>query len=211
MVAPSPILYAPSSFNSFLNGGYESQLINQRGGEKMKKKILGIFVTVLALAMFAVPVMAKQEGTPVTYYDYWGPLGFLEQTYDKIHVSGTGSDSAVEHSHSSQSIVKSYLESEIYADEGLTELLFYSVRHGKVTTDSRTLQQIWHFRYVWTCADDPESGFKGSLNGKGVYQGMGMGFDFSLSGVFNGFGEYKGQKILMQYSTAEGHTGILVS
>lgn len=140
-----------------------------------------------------------------------GPLGFLEQTYPQIVISGAGSDSAIEHSSSSQSLVKSYLESEIYADEEMTELLFYSVRHGKVTTDSTTLKQIWHFRYVWTCATDPESGFKGSLNGEGVYQGMGMGFVFSVSGVFNGFGEYKGQKILMEYSPAKGHTGILIT
>ena len=43
------------------------------------KKILGIAVVFMAFAMFAVPVMAKQEGTEVTYYDFWGHLVFLSR------------------------------------------------------------------------------------------------------------------------------------
>ena len=166
----------------------------------MNKKILGIFVTVIALAMFAVPVMAEQTGTEVTYYPYY-PMGSM--TYPKILFCG----------ESGNTLIKSYVEGVIYADEEMTTPLFEYVQEGKVTTNGKTWNQVWHFRHVWTKIDDPDSGFKGSLNGKGVYFGPGVfpPSDFAVSGVLNGFGECKGQKILLEFSWSQGMTGILVT
>ena len=165
----------------------------------MKKKIFGIFVAALALAMFAVPVMAKQAGTPVTYYSPEPPIGM---TYPKILFCGD----------SGNNLIKSHYEATIFADLAKTIPLFDFVQDGKVRTQS-TGDQVWHFKQVWTKIGDPASGFEGSLNGKGHY--IGAGFppsEFTVSGILNGFGEYSGQKLILEYSWSDMCiTGILVT
>ena len=82
--------------------------------------------------------------------------------------------------------------------------LFDFVQDGKVTTRS-THEQVWHFQQVWTKIGDPNSGFKGSLNGKGYYIDSGVypPSEFTVSGILNGFGEYNGQKLYLEYSWSD--------
>jgi len=166
----------------------------------MNKKILGIFVAVLALAMFAVPVMAKPEGTQVQYQGWWT----IDQTYPKILFCGK----------SDNTLIKSYVEGQII-NLATMQIEFDFVQEGKVTTNPDNGKQVWHFKHVWTKVGDSDSGFEGSLNGKGTFISMGT-YIFSLSGVLNGFGDCRGQKILLEFwldsrIPAGGLEGILVA
>ena len=165
----------------------------------MNKRILGIFVTVLALAMFAVPVMAKPTETEVTYIGQWT----MDMIYPKIVLCG----------ESGNSLVKSYVEGEIINLATMQHEFDY-VQEGKVTTNGKTLIMEWHFKQLWTKVGDPDSGFKGTLNGKGSYLPGNMPpYTFDVSGVLNGFGELNGQKLIVEVGAATGWTikGILVT
>jgi hypothetical protein len=169
----------------------------------MKKKIFGIFVAALALAMlalFVVPVMAKQAGTEVTYYSLVPPTGM---TYPKVLFCGD----------SGNNLIKSHYEGTIFADQTKTIPLFDFVQDGKVRTQS-TGDQVWHFKQVWTKIGDPDSGFEGSLNGKGylIDPNAFPPSEYTVSGILNGFGEYNGQKLVLEYSWSDFCiSGILVT
>jgi len=162
----------------------------------MKKKILRIVVTVLALAMFAVPVMATPAGDEVTYYvlQEW-------DTYHKILFCG----------ESGNSLVKSDRGGYIMNEAKDTNLFVWN-QFGSVTTSHKGTQ-VWHLKQLWTVVGDETSGFKGSLNGKGAYVPLGIPpYEFTISGVLNGFGDLQGQKLIVEFTSSDLKiAGILVT
>lgn len=163
----------------------------------MNKKILGVFVGLLVVIVFAVPALATSAGTSVTYY-----TGGLWATYPKIVFCG----------ESGNSLVKSNRGGFIMNEAKDTNLFVWN-QFGSVMTSSKDGTQVWHLKQLWTVVNDETSGFQGSLNGKGVYDSSNIPpYDFTVSGVLTGFGDLQGQKLFVEYASSGGKiTGILAT
>jgi len=159
--------------------GTNLRINHQGGGEKMNKRIFGVFFSLVVVAMFIVPVMAKTE---------------TEVTYTKERVGPM----KIEHLSSGESHVFHILRSEqsgfIYeGDEPVGDPVYSFTAVGKNMINRKQDIQIWHFDYVWTSTEDENSGFKGRLNGNAGADSL-----FTVQGVLQGFGELKGQKLVVK-------------
>ena len=146
----------------------------------MNKKVLGIFVSLLVMAMFAVPVMAKPTETEVTYTKK--RIGAMAMEW---RMAGK---SPIFH------VVRSEQSGFVYEGaEAVGDPVFSYTAIGKMHSNPSSLKQIWHFDYMWTSIADADSGYKGRLNGQAI-----GGPYFIVSGVMQGFGDFKGQKLVVE-------------
>jgi len=146
----------------------------------MKKKILGTALVLTFLAILVIPVMAKSTETPVTYTKQRvGPMVVEWRMAGK---------SPIFH------VVRSEQSGLVYeGDEAVGVPMFSYTAIGKMHTIPASGKQIWHFDYVWTSIDDVDSGFEGRLNGQAVGNPL-----FTVSGILNGFGDFKGEKLVVE-------------
>lgn len=147
----------------------------------MKKRVFGVFFSLVVVAMFIVPAIAKPTGTEITYTKQLeGPM-VVDWRY--------AGESTVFH------VSRSEQSGYVYeGDEAVGDPVFSYTAIGKMhTIPDPSTKQIWHFDYVWTCIGDEDSGFKGRLNGQAMENDM-----FVVSGVLQGFGTLKGQKLVVE-------------
>jgi len=147
----------------------------------MNKKILGIFVSLLVVTMFTVPAIAKPTEIEVTYTKKRiGPMVVEWKDAGPIfHVVKSEQSGVI------------YEGDQDLGDPTLASFTFTAI--GKMHNNPSSLKQVWHFDYVWTSVDDPDSGFKGRLNGYAGDDSL-----FTVQGVLQGFGELKGQKLVVE-------------
>ena len=146
----------------------------------MKKKILGVLVGLLVLATFAVPVMAKTE-TPVTYTKVCTGM-----TVDWMYAGKSG----IFHVLRSEQAGVVYEGDQNLGDPSLASFTYTMI--GKMMANPYEEKQIWHFDAVWT-STTVNGGFKGKLNGQAGADSL-----FTVQGVLQGFGELKGQKLVVE-------------
>jgi len=145
----------------------------------VNKKILGIFVTVLALVIFAVPVMAKPTQTPIEYFKE------VEEVISVV--GGTAGESDVYH------IKVSERRGSIYEGTDNTgEKLFTFTQWGSCTMNRKQGRAEWHVYMIWV-STTADGGFKGKLNGINPVSSV-----YTVSGVLNGYGELEGQKLTIE-------------
>jgi hypothetical protein len=150
----------------------------------MKKKIFGIFVAALALAMFAIPVMAKTE-TPIQYYKWVENIESTEWRW--VAPDRMGGESII------MMVTESIRTGSIYDGTDTSgEKLFTFTQNGFNMVNMKQGKQEWHFDVEWT-STTVDGGFKGRLNGEGI-----GGPQFRVQGVLQGFGEFKGQKLTIE-------------
>lgn len=145
----------------------------------MNKKILGLLVSLVAIAMLSVPALAKTSETQVTYTKVRiGPMA--------VEYKNAGPIFHVTKSEQSGVIYEGNIE-----DPTLASFTYTAI--GKMHSNPASLRAIWHFDYVWTSVTDANSGFKGRLNG----YAPGTPF-FVVQGVLQGFGNFKGQQLVVK-------------
>jgi hypothetical protein len=159
----------------------------EKGGERLKKKILIMAFALMFVAMLATPVLAAKP----TYPDIM---------YTKVRV---GSMALVRmmiptgESHIWQ-ILRTEQSGLIYegnvtgvADPGDPAYNYTAI--GKMMYNRKQSRQVWHFDYVWTVIGDENSGFKGRVNGQAIDSTR-----FIVTGILQGFGALKGQKLVVE-------------
>jgi hypothetical protein len=150
----------------------------------MKKKILGVFVGLLVLATFAVPVMAKTE-TPIHYYKWVEVVVSTEWRW--VAPDRMGGESII------MMVTESTRTGSIYdgTDTSGTKLFTFTQTGNNMVNMKQGLQR-WHFDVEWI-STTVDGGFKGRLNGEGI-----GGPQFRVQGVLQGFGEFEGQKLTIE-------------
>ncbi|MFC1487981.1 hypothetical protein ACFLRN_09900 [Thermoproteota archaeon] len=152
----------------------------------MNKKILGIFIAVLAVALFTLPVMAKPTDAPVSYD--------IKQTgMDPVDWNFVGKDHS-EPMTGSVFIVKESVRRGIINVTGTETIVFNYVQTGSMKYNINTGKQVWRLKHVWT-STTVDGGFKGTLNGE-----AGRDSQFIVSGNLLGFGDLNGQKLIVEFS-----------
>jgi hypothetical protein len=76
--------------------------------------------------------------------------------------------------------------------------LFTFTQVGSAIMNWKQGKTEWHFYHVWTSTTD-DGGFRGKLNGDAftvANGGLGMGW-YVVSGVLQGYGDFKGQKLVI--------------
>ena len=146
----------------------------------MKKKFLGVLVSLIVISMFTVPAFAKPTETEITYTKKRvGPMALEWMMAGKSHIFH---------------VVKSEQSGFIYVgDEAVGDPVFEYTAIGKMHTNSKSGIQPWHFDYVWTSIAKPDSGFEGRLNGLAIGNSM-----FIVSGILHGFGDFEGEKLVVE-------------
>ncbi len=146
----------------------------------MNKKIFGLLVGLLVLVMLSVPVLAKTSETEITYTKVRvGPMAVeWKQAGPIFHVVKSEQSGVI------------YLGDQDLGDPELASFTYTAT--GKMHNNPAILRQVWHFDYVWTSIAVADSGFKGRLNGDAVGNGL-----FTIQGILQGFGEFKGQKLVV--------------
>ncbi len=145
----------------------------------MNKKILGVFVALFVLAMFAVPVIAKPTITPIEYF---------REVEEVVNTIGRPSGES-----SVYVIIESIRIGSIYEGTDNTGTkLFTFTQWGSCMMDMKQGKSVWHFYTIWV-STTVDGGFKGKLNGLNPLTGA-----YTVSGVLNGYGEFIGQKLTIQ-------------
>jgi hypothetical protein len=149
----------------------------------MKNKILAIFVGFLVISMFAIPVMAAPTTENIEYFR-------------KVEISDPYSGRMSGESHV-YVLHESVRHGSIYVDGDDTTgtKIFTFTQWGKLMMYFKQGKAIWKFYMVWTSTSDPDSGFKGKLNGDAVAPLYGW---YTVSGVLQGYGDLQGQKLIVE-------------
>ena len=154
----------------------------------MNKKLV-VFVGLLVITLLTIPVMAKKPvAEEITYFRK------VEVTVNtEGHGTGSGNSNYV--------VTNSTRTGSIYDGTDVTGTkIFDFTQYGSCQMNLIQGYANWHFTHVWTIPGDPDSGFKGRLNGKAASTangGLGYGW-YEVSGVLHGFGECIGQKLVIQ-------------
>ena len=166
----------------------------------MRKKIIMLIITLLAIVMFAVPLAqaAKPTETPITYF----------REVETV-ISMEGGMSGESHMY----IVKESIRiGSIYEGTDNTGTkLFTFTQWGSAMMNWKQGKTIWHFYMVWT-STTADGGFKGKLNGDAFTPTMGW---YTVSGVLQGYGEFEGQKLVVEMARTPPNdaliTGVLIT
>lgn len=165
--------------------GFQIPTLPSEGGEKMEKKILGAFVGLLAISIFFVPVIAKTQ-TPITYTKQADYLIPDFRSVGKNHDDGLTAGSVYQ-------ILNSEQAGSIWEGGSTTgDPAFTYFTMGKMIFNFVSGKAVWQFDTEWTSATEI-GGFEGVLNGESGPDGV-----FIVQGVLQGFGYFKGQKLVVQ-------------
>jgi hypothetical protein len=147
----------------------------------MKKKILFVFVSLLTLAIFALPVMAAQPTeTSITYFKQTESVLSTDWRYageSNIFI-----------------VTESIRTGSIYQGSSSGPKLFDFYQIGKMKANPAVGKQVWHFDVIYTSITG-DGGFEGMLNGQADSSNPNM---YTVHGVLQGFGTLKGQRLVVE-------------
>jgi hypothetical protein len=156
------------------------------GGENMKKKILMITVTLLAISIFAFPLTYATQPT-VKSIEYFRNVENRISTDWRF--SGKSQFMVI--------VKESVRTGSIYEGTDVSGTkLFDFTQWGSCEQNYKLGKAQWHFYMDWI--KDSDSGFRGKLNGDAsgsTYMEMET---YTVSGVLQGYGEFKGQKLMIE-------------
>ncbi len=164
------------------------------GGERVNRKVMGIFVALMATAILATPVLAKTEKVSAsmtlaypTYGD--GKTRFIpnEDTFHNIHFLGT------------TPFVFEVLELKI-GDSTHTGVLSAVLSDMVVL---KTQVDNCHFKAVLTLDQNEDNGFAGNIQTK-FTNILNENFWETDRAVLQGFGDYKEQTMVLSYDGPGG-------
>ena len=159
----------------------------------MNKKILFVFVGLLALCFFSLPVIATQPTeTPITYFKKTDNVISTEWRYaGESHIF---------------IVMESIRTGSIYQGSSSSgPKLFDFHQVGKMMANPVAEKQVWHFEVIYTSTTE-DGGFKGMLNGQADSSNPNM---YTVHGVLQGFGALKGQKLVVEVARTASSTALL--
>jgi hypothetical protein len=161
-----------------------------KGGDRMNKKILGIFVSLLVVAMLATPVMAEPtKGQKVAAELYPQALPYYEGIPEKNWTTNGG----ITQERGGQTDyypIDLKIGSALYTDG-------YSTNINDVVSNSKTSVVNIRSDTVWTFAGI--GGFAGNIEMKLWFvEGMPMPY-YSIHTLMHGFGDFEGQTLMLSY------------
>lgn len=158
----------------------------------MNKKTLFVFVGLLAIAIFAVPVSAKPTQTPITYFKETDYVISTEWRYPgESHIF---------------LVTESIRGGSIYEGTDNTgPKLFDFIQIGKMMSNPIAGKQVWYFDVVYT-STSVNGGFEGVLNGQANSSNPNM---FTVHGILQGFGDLKGQKLVVEVTRTTPSTSLI--
>jgi len=152
----------------------------------MKKKILMLTVTLLAISIFAFPVIHATQPT-VTSIEYFRNV---ENTISvDWRFSGKSQFMVI--------VKESVRTGSIYEGTDVSGTkLFEFTQWGSCEQNYKLGKAQWHFYVDWI--KDSDSGFRGKLNGDTFGSTMMELESYTVSGVLQGYGEFKGEKLIVE-------------
>jgi hypothetical protein len=154
----------------------------------MNKKILMLTITLLAVAMFAFPLThaVQPTETPVEYFKNVENVISMDWRF-----SGNSQFMVI--------VKESVRTGTIYegTDTSGTKL-FNFTQWGSCEQNYKLGKAQWHFYMDWIKFTDADSGFRGKLNGDAFGSTIMELESYTVSGVLQGYGEFKGQKLIVE-------------
>jgi hypothetical protein len=152
----------------------------------MNKKILRVFICLMTIAIFVVPLTHAVQPTETS-------IEYFRHVEDTVSVEWNlrGNFMAIiKVSERSGSI---YNGTDMFGDK-----LFNFTQWGSAEQNYKLGKAQWHFYMVWIKPTDADSGFRGELNGDASGSTFMEMETYTVSGVLQGFGEFKGQKLMIE-------------
>jgi hypothetical protein len=179
----------------------------KKGGERMKKKVLVIFISLLTVAMLATPVMAKtktavyvvQAGTA----DIFSGEKYLDTPNGRMNFAWglDGAGAVTLYEENQITIIDTFASSSVI-DAKAKDSTTYGFMDGVLT---------WHIKMLWESNTHEDSGFEGVMHWRAI-DGL---TNAEFSAVYQGFGYYKGQTLKLSGTfvpmVGQVYTGILIS